>query len=85
MWKKLRKRFDYTFGWSATSEAVEPWVYEEVHRIYVADDAAPRQKCAACEPAQLRRPSSNDLPKPTGGASGRPSDEERREQLDEAP
>jgi magnesium chelatase subunit H len=37
--EEIRKRLDYTFGFSATAEAVDSWVYESVHATYVADPA----------------------------------------------
>lgn len=36
--EEIRKRFDYTFGWSATCEAVDGWIYREVHRTYIENE-----------------------------------------------
>jgi len=36
--EEIKKRFDYTFGWSATADAVDPWIYREVHRTFIADE-----------------------------------------------
>lgn len=36
--EEIRKRVDYTFGWSATCEAVDEWIYREVCRTFVTDD-----------------------------------------------
>lgn len=36
--EEIRKRFDYTFGFSATANAVDGWVYDQVHDTYVADE-----------------------------------------------
>ncbi|MEO5929185.1 MAG: magnesium chelatase subunit H [Candidatus Kapaibacterium sp.] len=36
--EEIRKRLDYTFGFSATAGAVDPWVYEAIHGTYVADE-----------------------------------------------
>ncbi len=36
--EEIRKRFDYTFGWSATCDAVEEWIYRDVHRTYLEDE-----------------------------------------------
>ena len=35
--EEIRKRVEYTFGWSATCDAVDGWVYEEVFATYVDD------------------------------------------------
>jgi magnesium chelatase subunit H len=35
--EEIRKRLDYTFGFSATALAVDSWVYESVHAVYIAD------------------------------------------------
>lgn len=35
--EEIRKRFDYTYGFSATAQAVESWVYDEVFNIYFRD------------------------------------------------
>ena len=35
--EEIRKRLDYTFGWSATVDAVPGWAYEEAHRTFIAD------------------------------------------------
>lgn len=35
--EEIRKRLDYTFGFSATAEAVDGWVYRSVYSTYVAD------------------------------------------------
>jgi magnesium chelatase subunit H len=37
--EEIRKRLDYAFGFSATAEAVDSWVYEAVFATYVADPA----------------------------------------------
>lgn len=36
--EEIRKRLEYTFGWSATAEAVPGWIYGEFHRAYVLND-----------------------------------------------
>lgn len=36
--EEIRKRLDYTFGFSATANAVDGWVYDQVHDTYVADE-----------------------------------------------
>jgi magnesium chelatase subunit H len=35
--EEIRKRLDYTFGFSATAGAVDSWIYETAHETYVAD------------------------------------------------
>jgi len=35
--EEIRKRLDYTFGFSATANAVDGWVYDQVHDTYLAD------------------------------------------------
>ncbi|MCA9321326.1 MAG: magnesium chelatase subunit H [Planctomycetes bacterium] len=37
--EEIRKRLEYTFGWSATTDAVPDWVYREAQATFV-DDAA---------------------------------------------
>ena len=36
--EEIRKRVDYTFGWSATCEAVDPWIYRDVCRTFVTNE-----------------------------------------------
>ena len=35
--EEIRKRLDYTFGFSATIGAVDSWIYDAVDDIYIAD------------------------------------------------
>lgn len=49
--EEIRKRLDYTFGWSATSDAVDEWVYREVHRTYVENDDVRRRMQEANAPS----------------------------------
>jgi magnesium chelatase subunit H len=37
--EEIRKRLEYTFGWSATAEAVPGWIYQEFQRAYLEDKA----------------------------------------------
>lgn len=36
--EEIKKRLDYTFGWSATCEAVDAWIYRDAHRAFIEDD-----------------------------------------------
>jgi magnesium chelatase subunit H len=47
--EEVRKRLDYTFGWSATAQAVESWVYSEVLDTLVKD-ASVRQRMRVANP-----------------------------------
>ena len=45
--EEIKKRLDYTFGWSATSEAVADWVYREAQHVFVDDeDVSERMRAA---------------------------------------
>jgi magnesium chelatase subunit H len=35
--EEIRKRVEYTFGFSATADAVDPWIYTELHSTYLKD------------------------------------------------
>ena len=37
--EEIKKRLDYTFGWSATCEAVDAWIYDEATAVYLEDPA----------------------------------------------
>jgi magnesium chelatase subunit H len=37
--EEIRKRLDYTFGFAATCDAVDDWVFDEAHAAFVDDDA----------------------------------------------
>lgn len=41
--EEIRKRLDYTFGFSATCEATDDWVYRETHRTYLQDEDVRRR------------------------------------------
>jgi magnesium chelatase subunit H len=47
--RQIQTHVSNTFGWSATSELVEPWVYDRIAATYVTDDAM-RRRLAALNP-----------------------------------
>lgn len=70
--EEIRKRLDYTFGWSATAEAVPDWAYRGAHRIYVEDESL-RARLRAANPhsfaamvSRLLEASSRGFWTPTG-------------------
>ena len=36
--EEIKKRVDYTYGWSATAQAVPSWFYDEVHESYILNE-----------------------------------------------
>jgi magnesium chelatase subunit H len=36
--EEIKKRVDYTYGWSATAQAVPEWFYDEVHEMFVKNE-----------------------------------------------
>ncbi|MCW2277057.1 magnesium chelatase subunit H [Heliophilum fasciatum] len=36
--REIQSRVDNTFGWSATTEAVDNWVYDEITEVYITDE-----------------------------------------------
>lgn len=47
-------RLENTFGWSATSDAVDPWVYRDAARTFLLDDVM-QQRLASLNAAAARR------------------------------
>ncbi|RRR75170.1 MAG: magnesium chelatase subunit H, partial [Candidatus Viridilinea halotolerans] len=50
---EIANRFTYMLGWSATTEAVDKWVYDEAANTFVLDDAM-RQRLEAANPEATR-------------------------------
>ncbi len=50
---EIAHRFTYMLGWSATTEAVDKWVYDEAANTFVLDDAM-RQRLEAANPEATR-------------------------------
>ncbi len=50
---EIASRFTYMLGWSATTDAVDQWVYDEAARTFVLDDAM-RTRIEALNPAAAR-------------------------------
>jgi magnesium chelatase subunit H len=50
---EIANRFTYMLGWSATTEAVDNWVYDEAANTFVLDDAM-RQRMEAANPEATR-------------------------------
>ncbi|MBP1467991.1 magnesium chelatase subunit H [Candidatus Chloroploca sp. M-50] len=50
---EIAHRFTYMLGWSATTEAVDNWVYDEAASTFVLDDAM-RQRLEAANPEATR-------------------------------
>jgi magnesium chelatase subunit H len=50
---EIANRFTYMLGWSATTEAVDNWVYDEAANTFVLDDAM-RQRLEAANPEATR-------------------------------
>ncbi|MBO9317293.1 MAG: magnesium chelatase subunit H, partial [Chloroflexus sp.] len=50
---EIASRFTYMLGWSATTGAVDQWVYDEAARTFVLDDAM-RTRIEALNPAAAR-------------------------------
>ncbi|MCS6888168.1 MAG: magnesium chelatase subunit H [Chloroflexus sp.] len=48
--REIEARVNHTYGWSATANAVEGWVYDEIAATYALDDAM-RERMAALNPA----------------------------------
>jgi magnesium chelatase subunit H len=46
---EIHQRVDNTYGWSATADAVEGWVYDDVANTFILDDEM-RQRMAAANP-----------------------------------
>ena len=36
--EEIKKRVDYTYGWSATAQAVPSWFYDEVHESFIRNE-----------------------------------------------
>ncbi len=36
--EEIKKRVDYTYGWSATAQAVPSWFYDEIHESYIRNE-----------------------------------------------
>ncbi|QGG48740.1 Magnesium chelatase H subunit, BchH [Heliorestis convoluta] len=51
--REIQSRVDNTFGWSATAEAVDNWVYDEITEVYVTDDEM-RKRLQELNPHALR-------------------------------
>ena len=51
--EEIRKRLEYTFGWSATADAVPSWFYGDVLRDYVRDEDV-RRRMAEANPSAFR-------------------------------
>jgi magnesium chelatase subunit H len=47
--RQIEAQVTNTLGWSATTAQVEPWVYQELAKTYVLDDAM-RQRLAQLNP-----------------------------------
>lgn len=41
--EEIKKRVDYTYGWSATAQAAPAWFYDEVHETYIRNEELRRQ------------------------------------------
>ncbi len=50
---EIANRFTYMLGWSATTSAVDRWVYDEAAAVFVLDDAM-RQRLEAANPEAAR-------------------------------
>ncbi|GIV94776.1 MAG: hypothetical protein KatS3mg056_3485 [Chloroflexus sp.] len=50
---EIASRFTYMLGWSATTDAVDQWVYDEAAQTFVLDDAM-RTRIEALNPAAAR-------------------------------
>jgi len=36
--EEIKKRVDYTYGWSATAQATPTWFYDEVHETFIRNE-----------------------------------------------
>lgn len=52
--RQIEAHVTNTMGWSATAEAVEPWVYQRISETFVLDEAM-RKRLAALNPAASAR------------------------------
>lgn len=48
--REIEARVGHTYGWSATANAVEGWVYDEIAATYALDDTM-RERMAALNPS----------------------------------
>jgi magnesium chelatase subunit H len=52
--RQIESQVANTMGWSATTGQVQPWVYQELSKTFVLDDAM-RQRLADLNPASASR------------------------------
>jgi magnesium chelatase subunit H len=57
---EISNRFTYLLGWSATTKAVDNWVYDEATKTFVMDEAM-RQRLEKMNPAALKNIASRLL------------------------
>ncbi|NJM07755.1 hypothetical protein HC891_18545, partial [Candidatus Gracilibacteria bacterium] len=50
---EIAHRFTYMLGWSATTDAVDNWVYDQAAQTFVLDDVM-RERLAAANPEAAR-------------------------------